>query len=556
MNDFDNNIPQEPEQDLNNQQDQQKDINGAQAQDQPDAQNSNGNDRQSQTAADSENSFTDSASAQTEQEPVYTHKPDDASYSQTQYENPYTQNSYYTQSPYSSAGNQNSSGVWQEQYSANNNQNFTNNPFTDTQNNTAAKKTHAGTIAMIIVVIVLVFAASAFAVLYFTSSSNSASDGTAAAQNTASGPSLSLNQKPATANTSSANEDGTYSVTQIAQKVRPSVVGIVGYTTSQGIANIGTPSSEGSGVIMSADGYIITNAHVIENMDKVIVVLDNDDEYAAKVIGSDSKTDIAVLKIDAKNLTVAEFGDSSEVEIGEEVVAIGNPTGLQLAGSITKGIVSATNREIQNSSTSYTMNCIQTDAAINPGNSGGALVNMYGQVIGINSSKIANVDYEGIGFAISSNDVKPVVDDIIKYGHVTGRVKMGITYTVVSDAMAAYYNLPAGIYVNSVDQNYDAYKQGVSAGDIITKIDGKEITGSEMLTEYLQGKKPGDKVKLTIYRVSATGNSGKTLEITMTLGEDDGSGSTAAQDNSQNGNQDNYGGYDYGYGQGDFSSLF
>lgn len=394
-----------------------------------------------------------------------------------------------------------------------------------------------------ILVVVFALAAAAFAGIYFSGYTPSNVRGEETAAN--SGPSLTLNSKPSTDDGDSESGDGKLTVTQIAKKVRPSVVGIVAYTAQSSIANFGessTATSSGSGVIMSADGYIITNAHVIEGAARVSVVLDNEAEYEAKIIGSDSKTDLAVIKIDETNLTAAQFGDSAETEVGEDVIAIGNPAGLELAGSLTRGIVSAVERPIQSSSSSYTMNCIQTDAAINPGNSGGALVNMYGQVIGINSSKISDVDYEGIGFAISSNDVQPIVDDLVKYGYVKDRAKLGITYQELSSTYAAFQGVPAGLYVNSVDESLDAYAQGLRAGDIITKIDGKEITGSEVILEYLKGKSPGDKVKLTVYRYSATGN-GKTLTITVTLAEDkgDGSTSTSSDISGQNGGRGSYG---------------
>ncbi len=410
-------------------------------------------------------------------------------------------------------------------------------------------------IFLVILVVVFALAAASFAGIYFSNRSSSNAQGEEAVAN--SGPSLTINSKPATDDETDSEASGeALTVTQIAKQVRPSVVGIIAYTAQSSIANFGessTASSSGSGVIMSSDGYIITNAHVIEGADRVSVVLENEAEYEADIIGSDSKTDLAVIKIDETNLNAAEFGDSSETEVGEDVIAIGNPAGLELAGSITRGIVSAVERPIQSSSSAYTMNCIQTDAAINPGNSGGALVNMYGQVIGINSSKIADVDYEGIGFAISSNDVQPIVDDLVKYGYVKDRARLGITYQEMSSTYAAYYGVPAGLYVTEVDESVNAYAQGLRAGDIITKIDGTEITDSEVVIDYLKEKSPGDKVKLTVYRYSATGN-GKTFSLSVTLAEDKGDDatSTASDSNDQNGggfygNDGDQGGSNGGY---------
>ena len=163
------------------------------------------------------------------------------------------------------------------------------------------------------------------------------------------------------------------------------------------------------------------------------------------------------------------------MEDGEPVVAIGNPGGIELAGSVTQGIVSAAEREVKSSNGGYRMKCIQTDAAINPGNSGGALINQYGQVIGINSSKIAATDYEGIGFAIAMTEAKPIIDDLLNYGYVKDRVKIGISYTEVDAILAKLNGIPAGIYVEAVEQDSDAYAKGIRQGDIITHINGKEI---------------------------------------------------------------------------------
>lgn len=198
-------------------------------------------------------------------------------------------------------------------------------------------------------------------------------------------------------------EEAPLSTVEIAQKTLPSVAGIVTYQENET-----EPLNQGSGLIFSQDGYIITNAHVVSGADGINVVLYNGEQYEGFVVGVDNRTDIAVLKIQAQNLYSAVFGDSEQLQVGEDVVAVGNPGGLELAGSVTRGIVSAVNRPVRTSfSSGYTVQCIQTDAAINPGNSGGPLVDSYGRVMGINSSKIATVDYEGIGFSIPSNTVLP-----------------------------------------------------------------------------------------------------------------------------------------------------
>lgn len=343
---------------------------------------------------------------------------------------------------------------------------------------------------------------------------------------------IDIKEIPSTAE--SLSSDGILTTKQIAAKVRPSVVGIVAYGySSAGAAQLpffgqqGTQieTAEGSGIIMSEDGYIITNAHVVEGAAGIKVVLNSGEEYNAELIGADSNTDLAVLKIEADNLTPAEFGDSSQLEVGEDVVAIGNPGGLEFAGSVSKGIISGVNRPIRSSDAGYTMNCIQTDAAINPGNSGGALVNCYGQVIGINSSKIASTEYEGLGFAIPIHEAKPIIDDLIANGHVTGRVKLGVNGYMIDETLARYNSLPTGFLVIEIDQGSDIASKGVIAGDIITQIDDQNVTDMTVLRDYLKNFKPGDKVTLTIFR-RTSGKSDTTFEITISLMEDEGTGTT------------------------------
>ena len=295
----------------------------------------------------------------------------------------------------------------------------------------------------------------------------------------------------------------------------PSAVGIVAYIqSSQSI--FGGEQSQGSGIILSEDGYIVTNQHVIDGATSVKVVLNDGSEYNASVVGEDEKTDLAVLKIEATGLTPAEFGNSDQMQIGEQVIAVGNPGGLELAGSVTVGYVSAVNRPITTSN-GGTIDCIQTDAAINPGNSGGALVNTYGQVIGINSQKIAATEYEGIGFAISINEAQPIINDLIQYGYVRGRVVMGITMQMIDQISAQMYGYQPGVGVVSVEENSPASKAGLVPGDIITEIDGEALTSTEVLTGILEEHKPGDVITLTVYRQSAQGGYAKGQELTMKL---------------------------------------
>ena len=347
-------------------------------------------------------------------------------------------------------------------------------------------------------------------------------------------PSLNVESTPES-ETSSASADGKLTAREVAAKVKPSVVGVVQY--QYGSSSI-EASGEGSGIIMTSDGYIITNAHVISGASGIKVVLNNGEEYEARVIGSDTRTDLAVIKIEANNLTPAEFGESSKMQEGDIVMAIGNPGGLTFAGSITQGILSGVNRQL---SSSYgTTSVLQTDAAINPGNSGGALGNEYGQVIGINSSKISATDYEGIGFAIPIDDAKPIVDDLIQNGRVTGRVVLGVYNAQSVDEVASrVYGVPTGVLVGGTDPESDLAQKGVITGDIITKINNTDVTSTADIYTVLQDFEVGDSVKLTVFR-RTSGQSDKTFEVTVTLMEDTGETTTQSQQQgSQRGQSQN-----------------
>lgn len=329
-------------------------------------------------------------------------------------------------------------------------------------------------------------------------------------------PGLNIQDTPSDSDTT-VSSDGKLSDKEIIKKVSPAVVGIECYA----FGNSFTPSSSGSGIIMTADGYIVTNAHVVEDAAGITVVLENGDAYAAELIGADSDTDLAVLKIEASNLTYAEFGNSDELERGDRVIAIGNPGGTVLAGSTTGGMVSGLNRNI-NSSSPYSTSYIQVDAAINPGNSGGALVNEYGQVVGINSAKIAETDYEGIGFAIPINEALPIIQELMQYGHVTGRAALGIQGYMINEAVAAMRRMPVGFGIEAVDPSSDLASKNVVAGDIITYINDKQVTSYDVLANELAEFKPGDTVKLTIYRSSSSGGAGRSFEVNVVLIESAG----------------------------------
>lgn len=318
-------------------------------------------------------------------------------------------------------------------------------------------------------------------------------------------------------NPKDAKTNNSYTAAKASEKVSDSVVGILCYSDDvPDQADTTTASSQGSGIIFSQDGYVITNAHVIGNSKTayaIRVVTSDGKVYKAGVVGYDSRTDIAVLKMDdAKGLTPATFGDSSQLEVGQDIIVVGNPGGLDYQNTTTKGVISALDRKLSTSSlTKY----IQTDAAINPGNSGGPLVNYYGQVVGITTSKIVSETYEGIGFAIPSQTVKNIVDTLVKNGYVEGRVKIGISGIAVTSDQASNYNIPQGIYVQSIVSGGPCDGTSLEEGDIITEVDGETITSFADVYAILETHKPGDKIKVKYYS-SSSGDG----EVEITLQED------------------------------------
>lgn len=303
-------------------------------------------------------------------------------------------------------------------------------------------------------------------------------------------------------------------VIAIAQKVTPAIVGVKTYGTynywGQQITN--QELGSGSGIIFREDGYIVTNYHVIENATSVTVTLNDGTEYDARIVGSDSSSDLAVLKVEASGLPTAEFGDSDELQIGELVVAIGNPLGYE--NTVTDGIVSGLNRQLTNYTD--TMTLIQTNAAINSGNSGGALVNSKGEVVGINSAKLVASNAEGMGFALSINEVKPILEELISKGHVS-RPYLGVTvnsnYQVDEDT-AEKYEIPMGIQIADVVKGGPADKAGLRAGDIIYKVDDTLIQSFEDLSDIIDNSQVGDQL-----RVLANRNGEKiTANVTLTEG--------------------------------------
>ena len=269
----------------------------------------------------------------------------------------------------------------------------------------------------------------------------------------------------------------------------------------------------GTGIILSEDGLVLTNAHVIEGCDSAVVVLSDDREFEVSLVGTDRTSDIAVLKIEAEGLKPAVFGESDALTVGEDVAAIGNPLGEEFRATLTNGIISAIDRGV--SYDGHSMNLIQTNTAINEGNSGGALLNMYGQVVGVTNMKMMS-DYssiEGIGFAIPSTTVRNVVNALIRDGEVRGRPAVGITVGAISDMAADHYELPEGLYVSAVSEDSDAYRKGIKEGDIITAVNGEPAKSSEDILKVRNGLDIGDTIKFTIWR------DGETFDVDVALVE-------------------------------------
>ena len=355
-----------------------------------------------------------------------------------------------------------------------------------------------------IVITLLVVASLGMNVFLFTKVNKSSSSGSSSNKN---------------ATVENVNYDVKSSTTDVIEKVNSSVVGVLVYAN-------GTASGSGSGVVYRVDGktaYIITNAHVVSGATDVQVVFSNKESVNATIVGSDTYSDIAVLKLTADfDMTAIKCGDSSLLDQGETVLAIGSPLGIEYAGTVTQGIVSGIDRTVSvdlndDGQEDWDMNVIQTDAAINPGNSGGALVNMAGELVGITSMKLSNTSVEGMGFALPINDVITSVEQIIENGKVT-RPQIGISGVSLSwysSYQLRYYrintDLTDGIYVSRVTSGGAASKAGIQEGDIIVKFDGKEVTTYKSFLTELYSKEPGDKVSVVVNR----NGTEKTIEVTL-----------------------------------------
>ncbi len=420
----------------------------------------------------------------------------------------------------------------------------TQNSAADGKNN--KKKSNSKRILALILAVVVVFC-GVFGT-YLVKNRNKNNSSNSGGNSVSDSPTLQINDKQSVADV---DESDGLSPAEIYAKNQKSNVGIILYASGQGLFSQNGSTSqksnvagEGSGIVMGTSKdksttYIITCAHVIANAKSKnykIVVQDFDgNQYDAVYVGADSKTDIGVVSVKTDKLAAAEFGDSSKLVIGETVYAIGNPGGTEFFGSFTKGMISSIDRPVGNE-IGYEMKSIQHDAAINPGNSGGMLLNSSGQVIGINSSKIASTEYEGMGFSIPISSAKPIIDDIIAHGYVTNRPKLGITYSPVSAypmyAMIAHYNdLPAGsLIIREISQKSAFSGTEVKAGDLITAVNGEKMETADVLLDKIENGKVGDQLKLTICRINENNyDISSTFDVTVSLVEDDGQVETTTQ---------------------------
>ena len=350
------------------------------------------------------------------------------------------------------------------------------------------------------------------AISFTTEPTTEAVDKTAPTQPAApaavSAPNATMNLQAAPKGIDNIPEGGGMSLQDIYTLNIPSVVSI----TCQGSRS----ASSGTGVVLSVDGYIVTNAHVVENAHTYTVQLTDDRTFSARLVGCDDISDLAVLRIDCTDLTPAQFGDSSTLRVGDTVVAIGDPLGAAFRGTYTNGIVSAINRDVDMNG--RTMTLIQTNAALNSGNSGGPLINCYGQVIGINTMKIGaftdTAGVEGLGFAIPSTQVKEIVDQIIAQGYVSGRPTLGITGEALSTFYQHYYRMPAGLYITEVDPGSDAASKGIQEGDMLLYLDDTRIVSADDLKTAIYEYEVGEVVEVIIY------SRGQQYRMELTLGED------------------------------------
>ena len=321
---------------------------------------------------------------------------------------------------------------------------------------------------------------------------------------------------PTTTPTQTATQTTSYSLPSfksVIDEVEPAVASIVVGTVTYDWWGQSYPSSQaGSGFIIDKWGYIVTNDHVVEGATSITVSIPDGRTFNATLVGTDPDSDLAVIKINGDNLPTVSFGNSSAMSRGNWVLALGNALALDGGPTVTQGIISATGRSIQESSGVTLYDLIQTDAAINPGNSGGPLINLNGEVIGINTAKVSSVDVSGIGFAISSDSAKPVIDELIAQGYVS-RPYLGVSLVTVTPAIANYYSLSTdtGALISQIEQNGPAAKAGLMAGDVITAIDGQEITTADDVVTAIDNLSIGDTIQVKFYR----GNDLQSAAVTL-----------------------------------------
>jgi len=454
----------------------------------------------------------------------YSHNPySQSNYTQQNYsQNPYTQNPYSQQnySPYSQPGQNYQGGYY----------------YTGTPDNSSARKKSnkkgLKTIISIVAVIVALSIAFGIGTIVGDKSITSSDAGESV---TGDGTVIDSNETPDSPKVTGDK----LSTEQIAEIGRASNVGVLVYSSNSGYYSQGSnQAGEGTGIVakISKDKkstYILTCAHVISDKGvSVKILLEDGTTYDADIVGFDQQTDVGVLKVKTTKLKCAEFGDFKKLKVGSPVYAVGNPGGSEFFGSVTNGIVSAISRSINNE-IGYTMDCIQHNAAINPGNSGGALLNEYGQVIGINSSKIASTEYEGMSFSVPISTALEVANDLIAKGYVPNRPKLGITYSLASShstyAMVVQIKgLPAGsLIIRGIAADSDLKNSKIQVGDMIVAVNGKELDTPDVLLDIIEKSKVGDELKLKICRVN-TDYSLEEFEVTAKLIED--KGSTAVED--------------------------
>ena len=406
-------------------------------------------------------------------------------------------------------------------------------------------------VGLVVILVVVVAAAAIIASFIGSRGKGSTASTTNPASTVSSAQQDASTSSPVEYSTNAASDIKQLSAVEVAEKARKSVVGVMTYSN-------GKLSGEGSGVAMAHDKskkytYILTCAHVIsdKNITYRIQTLENK-TYEASLVAYDTRTDIGVLKVEATDIPLAELGDSTSLKVGETVYAIGNPGGSEYFGSMTDGIISAIDRSV---SSTYTMTCIQHNAAINPGNFGGALVNSAGQVIGINSSKIAATDYEGMGFAVPIATAKSVAESLIEYGYVPNRPKLGIEYASVSSyqlysMVVAIKGLPAGsLVIAGISTDSSLVNTKAQVGDLIIGVNGKDMDDSSVLLDLINTGAVGDTITLRLCRIESRTYKTTEFDVTLTLVEDKGNTTEATTEPNTD---DGY----YRGGSGSFEDFF